>query len=195
MLFEPLVDAGIRLYDAGVSAGPVLPSPDGNPQDFFAHVFAAFNDRNWRYLAALTVIGVVYVVRRSLAAKITALQHGRWAWTLAVAGTAVTALAAHLASQRPVGGVTGIASALLSGAFVGLAGAGVVKGAYEWRKPEQPATDTATSLPLKPPPDDYTKIADNIVPSSMATPVTSQPAALSPPPPGPHKTPPKLPKK
>jgi hypothetical protein len=189
MMYDPLdaglrvYDAGVRLLDAGVSAGPALPTPDQNPEDFFARVFAAFTDRNWRYLAALTVIGAVYLARRALAAKITALQHGKWAWTLAVVGAGFAAEAAHLASSAPVGGVVGIVSAFMQGGFVGLAGAGAVKGAYEWWKPVEPAaTDPAVTPP---PPEDYTRIADTSSPRAAPT----APKAFVPP------VPPKLPPK
>jgi hypothetical protein len=175
-MFEPIIDAGIRLYDAGVTAGPALPSPDSNPQDFFGRAFAAFNDKNWRYLAALCVIGAVFIVRRLLWNKIVALQNGKWAWTLAVAGASLTALTAHLASEQPVGGIVGIGSALLSGAFVGAAGAGVVKGAFEWMgKPTPPATPAptptfSTDLPIVPPPDDYTRMHEPEKPVAPVSP-------------------------
>lgn len=182
------IDAGIRFIDAGLAVGPVIvPSPETNPADFFARVFATFNDHNWRYLAALCVVGTVYLVRLAFKDKIVALQHGKWAWTLAVVGAGSVALVTHLADNQPLGGFMGVVGAFLSGAFVGLAGAGAVKGATEWWRTQPETNATAPGTPkdvldnvLTPDPDDRTRISPSL-------PLKAPPAA----PPATPKVPPK----
>jgi len=123
--------------DSGLITAPehaTVPAqvPSLSDPDMFARVFEAIAAHNWRYVAMIAVVICTGLVRSILAERVPALKKGKWAWTVAVAGSALAALATHLASSAPVGGAMGILSVLAYGAFVGLAAAGVFKGAKEF---------------------------------------------------------------
>jgi hypothetical protein len=106
----------------------VLPSPDSS--GFLMDAFAAFQRGNWRYLAALAVVFIVFVVRKYAPEM---LAKGKWTWVVAVVVGALGALGNALAAEAPLHGVVGVLSILASGAFVGLGATGMVKGMKEWK--------------------------------------------------------------
>ena len=114
--------------DAGIEVvTKVVPSPDSS--GFFLDAFSAIQKGNYRYLAALLVMLVVYVVRKYAP---DALAKGKHTWMLAVALSALGALGNALAAEVPLHGVTGVLSILASGAFIGLGATGMAKGLIEW---------------------------------------------------------------
>lgn len=120
------------IMDAGIASGIGTSPSDPTAPDFYAKVFAEIAAHNWRYVAALSVIFFTFLLRTYASNLIPALKKGKWIWTVAVLGSALAALSTHLLSNAPVGGVSGILSVLMYGAFVGLSAAGIVKGAKEF---------------------------------------------------------------
>jgi hypothetical protein len=112
------------------------PSDPASP-DFFSTLFSAVANHNWRYVAALVVILLTFLARKYLVKWnwVKSLEQGKWAWTLAVLGSALAALVTKLLSNTPLGGVGGVLSALAAGTFLGLAATGIVKGANEFTQP------------------------------------------------------------
>jgi len=115
-------DAGIE-----VVTKVVTPSPDSS--GFFLDAFTALQTGNYRYVAAMLVMLVVFVVRKYAP---DALAKGKHTWMLAVALSALGALGNALAAQVPLHGALGVLSILASGAFVGLGATGMAKGIIEW---------------------------------------------------------------
>lgn len=119
------------------------PDPGSDLQGFLREIFESVQNHNWKYLAALGVIAVVFAMRKWGVKLVPALAKGRWAWTLAILVGALGALGNALAAGTPLGGAIGVLSILGSGAFVGASAAGLWKGVSEWSKSETSSSDRA----------------------------------------------------
>lgn len=116
----------------------VIPEPE-NTTEFIQAVFGAIHAGNYRYLAAMAIILVVFLVRKYGAKKLPFLANGKWAWAAAVLLGSLGALAANLTSDSPPKTFMAIVATLAAGAFTGAGAAGIVKGSTEWLGKKPPA--------------------------------------------------------
>jgi hypothetical protein len=128
MLFVAMLIISVACF-ALASVPP--PDPGTDLSEYVRQGLEAINRGNWKYLAALIIIGAVFLSKKYLVKVLPFLNHGKGAWTFTVVLSALAGLTTALIAGKVNTVLEGV-SAFLAGAFLGAGATGLNKGAREW---------------------------------------------------------------
>jgi len=115
----------------------LIPDPGTNTQEYIKDGLNAVAARNWTYVAAIVLIGVVAAAKAWGTKLLPFLKTGKGAWLFTVVLSSLAGLGAGLGAGT-VHGFMDVVSLLLTGAFVGAGATGLYRGGQMMKKVEDP---------------------------------------------------------